>query len=104
MKAYISFPWLEFGLRKMCFSSECLENRHTYKHEGSIKVLWPPFPFWRKMSHVKCECPLRGIAMYLLPTNTDKLIEFLKLLQSPHSPSYNPSDAAVAMVTAISTF
>lgn len=89
----------------MCFSSECLENRHTYKREGSIKVLWTPFPFWRNTTHVKCDCQLRGIAVYLLPTNTGILIEFLirKLFQS-HSPSYNASDAAVAMVTAVSTF
>lgn len=97
------------GVRILYKGNKCasgLENRHTYKCEGSIKVLWSSFPLWKKTPHVKCDCQLRKIAVWLLHTNTDILIEFLirKLFQSPHSPGYNPSDAAVAMVTAVSTF
>lgn len=109
MRALNESPHIISGVRILYKGNKCvsgLENRHTQKCEGSIKVLWPSFPLWKKTSHVKCDCQLRQIAVWLLHTNTDILIEFLirKLFQSPCSPGDNPSDAAVAMVAAVSTF
>lgn len=102
-------PHIISGVRILYKGNKCVSgpgNSHTYKCEGKIKVLGSSFPLWKKPSHVKCDYQLRQIAVWLLRTNTDILIEFLirKLFQSPRSPGYNPSYAAVAMVTAVPTF